>query len=101
MKTIKTVEVVPVFLVEFAPGWDEMAEGHIYISYKYNSALHLCLCGCKGKVSTPLNSKAHPEAGWTITEDAQRRITLTPSIGNFQEKCKSHYIITSNKANFV
>ena len=101
MKTIRQVEVTPVFLEGFAPDWEEMKEAHIYISYQYHSALHLCLCGCKDKVVTPLNSEALPDHGWTITEDAQRRITMAPSIGNFQSACKLHYIITKNTANFV
>lgn len=33
MKTIRQVEVTPVFLDGFAPEWDEMKEAHIYISY--------------------------------------------------------------------
>ena len=94
MKTIKKVGVRPVF-VEFCPEKEFMLEGHIYISKKYNSAIHLCLCGCKNETVTPLTYHQ-----WTLTVEGEK-ISLSPSIGNFNFPCKSHYIITKNVANFV
>lgn len=98
MKTIKQVEITPIF-VQFIP--EELEEGKLYISREYKVAVHNCLCGCKSKTVTPLN-----EGGWTLIERSKKLgdndvISLTPSIANYQIPCKSHYIITNNKANFV
>lgn len=93
MKTIKTVQVTPEY-VEFIPESSEMKENVIYISKKYETASHLCLCGCGNLTITPTEYN-----WWTITGDDI--ITITPSIGNYSFDCKSHYIITKNKANFV
>lgn len=95
MKTIKTVEVRPEY-VELMPPYETFEEGKIYISLKYGVAIHRCLCGCGEKTVTPISG---PHA-WIFT-DIDGKITLSPSIGNFQFPCKSHYIITKNKANFV
>lgn len=96
MKTIKQVEVKPVY-VHFIPDKKEMEEACIYISKEYEVAVHLCLCGCKELTVTPLGQS---RGGWTLSEHNDR-ITLTPSIANYQVPCNSHYIITNNKANFV
>lgn len=92
MRTIKQVEIIPVF-VEFVP--DVLEERKIYISKEHNSAVHKCLCGCGELTVTPLL----PDM-WTLTEKGDK-ISLSPSIGNYQFACRSHYIITNNKANFV
>lgn len=94
MKTIRQVEVSPVF-VDVVPDKELMEENKIYISRKYNTAIHLCLCGCKEETVTPLNL-----SGWTLSEKGDK-ISLSPSIANNCFPCKSHYIITNNKANFV
>jgi hypothetical protein len=94
MKTIKSVDVTPEYIVN-APPWAEMKQGVIYISEQYHSALHLCLCGCGQEVVTPLTAN-----GWTLTKYGDGRISLSPSILN-RLGCRSHYIITKNKANFV
>lgn len=86
------VEIVPVF-VEFIP--EEMERGVLYISEKYECANHLCLCGCSNQTVTPLGA-----SGWQIHKNGDK-VSLTPSIGNYQFACKSHYIITNNIANFV
>jgi len=92
MKTLKKVEIKPVF-VEFIP--EKMEQGILYISKEYKCANHLCLCGCGNQTVTPLHDK-----GWTLIEDGNK-VSLTPSIGNYQFDCQSHYIITNNIANFV
>lgn len=101
MKTIKTVIIIPVY-VEDIPPLEEMKELHVYISKKYGVSVHRCLCGCGIKTVMPIdciiNGKDH---GWKLIEEEDGRISFTPSISNYQEVCKSHYIITKNKANFV
>ena len=94
MKTLKTVTVVP-FFSEYIPDKAAMVEGEIYISREYETASHLCLCGCGTLTVTPLG-----KGEWALTEK-DGKISLSPSIANYQLPCKSHYIITNNKANFV
>ena len=38
--------------VEFIP--DELEQGTIYISIRFATASHLCICGCGNKVVTPI-----------------------------------------------
>ena len=95
MKTLKRVEIRPMFLDGFIPETQE--EGILYISEKYNCAIHKCLCGCGQDSVTPL----HPSNGWTLTKHEDGRVSLTPSILNNNCPNKSHYILTKNIANFV
>jgi len=92
MKTIKKVPIEPVY-VEFIP--DELEEGKLYISEKFRTCSHLCLCGCKNLVVLPLNQR-----WWELTK-LPDGITLAPSIGNYNFPCKSHYIIRKSVAHFV
>lgn len=94
MKTIRKVEVIPVF-VEFIPPKEEMLEAHIYISQVYETSIHLCLCGCKNQTVLPFSK------GWWDMTINNEKVSFSPSIGNFQFPCNSHYIITNNIANFV
>ena len=66
---------------------EELEEGVLYISKEYSTAIHLCCCGCKRKVVTPLSP-----AGWELTENADT-VSLSPSIGNWSFPCQSHYWI--------
>jgi hypothetical protein len=100
MKTIKTVEIEPVF-VEFLPSVDKMEEGKVYISQRFKTSGHRCLCGCGHLTILPLDVVIDgQDMGWHMTEK-DGKVSFTPSIGNYQLPCKSHYIITKNKANFV
>jgi hypothetical protein len=77
--------------VEYIP--ETLQPGILYVSEKYETAIHLCACGeCKNKTVTPFGSPN----GWTMTKN-ENKITLRPSIGNWQFPCKSHYHITDNK----
>lgn len=97
MKTIKQVECTPE-LVEFIPEKSDMKPNVIYISEQYKASCHLCLCGCGELIALNID----PVTGWIITTYGDPlKVTVSPSIGNYQLPCKSHYIITKNKANFV
>ena len=61
--------------------------GVLYFSEEFDSALHLCACGCGAKISTPIGA-----VEWTI-EESDNGPTLFPSIGNWQQPCNSHYWI--------
>lgn len=93
MKTLRKVEIAPKY-VTLIP--EELEDAVLYISEKYMTAIHLCLCGCKGLTVTPLT-----KGGWTLIKESNGKVSLTPSIANNYFDCKSHYIITNNIANFV
>lgn len=95
MKTLKKVEV-NFEKVHYIPKHSKMEEGVIYISDEFGTSSHLCLCGCKELTVMPLGKD-----GWAYHIDALKGLTMTPSVGNFQLPCKSHYIITKGNANFV
>ena len=102
MKTIKTVEIRPEYVINIPA---ELEENVIYISKEYSGSAHNCLCGCKSRIFLPINQPDHSfelfrTYGWNLIEN-QKGISFTPSIGNYNLPCKSHYIITNNKANFV
>jgi uncharacterized protein DUF6527 len=100
MRTIKKVIITPVF-VDFMTKHRDMEEGKIYISKKYGTSSHKCLCGCGELTVLPLNCIVNGvDHGWQLKEK-DNKVTFTPSVGNFQLPCKSHYIITNNVANFV
>ena len=69
----------------------ELKPGVLYASEEFGIAVHLCACGCGSKVSTPLGPTE-----WTL-EDTKNGPTLTPSVGNWQQDCQSHYWIRRGK----
>lgn len=93
MKTLKQVTIEPVYVVQVPP---VLEPNKLYISERYETAIHSCLCGCGMETVTPLH-----ENGWTLIKHDDGRVSLTPSIGNFKFDCQSHYILTKNVANFV
>lgn len=83
-------DIKPIFLDGFLPRI--LDEGYLYISRKYKTAIHLCACGCREEVITPLDDLN----GWVLHKN-EELVSLTPSIGNYQVPCKTHYFITNNK----
>lgn len=79
--------------VEFIP--EVLEEGVLYISIDHCTAIHLCICGCKSEVVTPISSR-----GWELQFNG-KSITLSPSIGNYNFHCRSHYYIKRNKIIYV
>jgi len=94
MKTLKKVEVHIEYRNEFLPLKIDLMPRTIYICLKLNCCIHLCLCGCGHECFLPLG-----EGEWSLT-DNNGKITIIPSILQ-RFNCKSHYIITNGKANFV
>lgn len=77
--------------VEYMP--EELVEGVLYLAPHFGSALHKCMCGCGEVVSTPLG-----EGGWSYNyNEIHNAASLHPSIGNYQQKCKSHYFLKNGK----
>lgn len=90
----------------------KLEHGVLYYSQKYNTAIHLCACGCGNQTVTPISKHQWGETenkkGWAMstkkiegTTEKDRpydfTVTLTPSIGNSNFPCKSHYYITDSK----
>lgn len=69
----------------------ELEPGVLYVSEEFGTAAHLCACGCGAKIRTPLGPTE-----WTFY-DTPTGPTLRPSVGNWQQPCKSHYIINKGK----
>ncbi len=74
--------------VEFVPS--ELIAGTLYISMSYATTVHLCACGCGNKVVLPLSP-----ADWQMYFDGES-ISLSPSVGNWEFPCRSHYWIKDN-----
>lgn len=72
--------------VPFMP--TELEPGVLYVAERFGAAAHLCACGCGTVVRTPLD-----ETEWSL-EETEEGPSISPSIGNWQEACKSHYWIT-------
>jgi hypothetical protein len=63
----------------------------LYISMDYATAVHSCCCGCGDRVVTPFTP-----TDWRMTFDGES-ISLHPSVGNWNQKCRSHYVIQRNR----
>lgn len=85
---MKTLSVRPEY-VEYIPR--EMVDGVLYVSRKFNTASHRCCCGCGTKIVTPLR-----ETEYSLVE-VHGRVSLYPSIGNWNHACQSHYWIRDNQ----
>jgi hypothetical protein len=79
--------------VEYIP--DEIEFGILYISLKYCTVIHKCVCGCGNEVVTPISRQ-----GWQLMFDGES-VSLQPSIGSWNLPCKSHYFIINNKVRFA
>lgn len=65
--------------------------GVLYVSDEYGAAAHLCACGCGSKVRTPIGPTE-----WGIKETPLGP-SLSPSVGNWQLPCRSHYWISQGE----
>lgn len=69
----------------------ELDPGVLYISMDYATAVHSCCCGCGDRVVTPFTP-----TDWRLTFDGES-ISLHPSVGNWNQKCRSHYVIQRSR----
>jgi hypothetical protein len=84
------------FKPQFVDRIPEHIEDHIlYICLECNITIHKCACGCNEEVALPLDPKQ-----WKLIYDGET-VSLTPSIGNWSYKCKSHYFITNNNVEWA
>jgi hypothetical protein len=71
-------------------------QGKLYISERFQLAIHLCACGtCGWETVTPLGP-----GEWTLTMEGDKA-TLMPSIGNWQFPCGSHYYVRGGKVEWL
>lgn len=75
--------------VEFIP--EPLEEGIVYVSIRFATSAHKCMCGCGSKVVTPLSP-----TGWELRFNG-KTVSLVPSIGSWNLACQSHYWIRQNK----
>lgn len=80
------------YFVDTIPNVDNMENATLYISLKYNVAIHKCACGCGNEVVTPLDERN----GWVLSYNG-KNVSLYPSIGNWNLPCQSHYWIREGK----
>lgn len=80
-----TVDDFLLMSVEAIP--PSLAEGVLYFSQTHMIAVHLCACGCRNRVATPLNL-----AQWQL-KVGPNGASLEPSVGNWGFPCRSHYFI--------
>ena len=66
----------------------DLEPGVLYVSEQFGAVAHLCACGCGSKIRTPLGPTE-----WSV-EETDDGPTLRPSVGNWQQACQSHYLIT-------
>lgn len=85
---MKTKTIRSAFVTQFPAVFEQ---GVLYISEEFETAGHLCCCGCGEKVITPLNP-----AKWRLRKEGDT-VSLSPSIGNWNYACKSHYFIIKNQ----
>lgn len=79
--------------VEFIPA--ALNEGTVYISIRFATVSHLCACGCKNKVVTPLKP-----TDWKLIFDG-KTVSLHPSVGNWSFPCRSHYWVRNNRVQWA
>ena len=72
--------------VQYMP--KDLEPGVLYVSEQFGAAAHRCACGCGSKIRTPLGPTE-----WSV-EETDGGPTLRPSVGNWQQACQSHYLIT-------
>jgi hypothetical protein len=85
---MKTNIIRPEYVTHFPATFQE---GVLYISEEFETAGHLCCCGCGERVITPLNP-----AKWQIRKSGNK-VSLSPSVGNWKYTCQSHYWISLNQ----
>jgi hypothetical protein len=67
---------------------DTLEDAVVYVSIPFALVSHKCCCGCGEEVVTPLSP-----TDWELIFDGET-VSLYPSIGNWNFKCRSHYWIT-------
>lgn len=83
---IRTIR--PVYVESFP---NVLEDGILYVSRRFSTACHRCCCGCGTKIVTPLRPTEY-----RLTDNAGK-VTLHPSVGNWNHLCRSHYVIHNGR----
>ena len=67
----------------------------LYVSKEFETAAHLCPCGCGTRVVTPLG-----KTDWNCSMGSAGP-SLYPSVGNWQLPCRSHYWIWNGRVEWA
>jgi hypothetical protein len=70
---------------------DKAEPGVLYVSMEYATAAHRCCCGCGEEVVTPFSP-----AQWQMSFNGDA-VSLHPSVGNWNLRCRSHYVIRDGR----
>jgi hypothetical protein len=70
---------------------DSIEPGVLYVSMEYATAAHRCCCGCGEEVVTPFSP-----AQWQMSFNGDA-VSLHPSIGNWNLRCRSHYVVREGR----
>lgn len=90
---MERVSAVGFEFVEHMPATLDAAT--LYVSIRFRTTAHLCLCGCGEKVVNPLR----PDR-WSVTFDGAS-ISISTSVGNSGLPCKSHYWIKQSRVKWL
>lgn len=90
---MERVSAVGFEFVEYMP--TKLDAATLYVSIRFRTTAHLCLCGCGEKVVNPLR----PDR-WSVTFDGAS-ISISPSVGNSGLPCKSHYWIKQSRVKWL
>ena len=69
--------------------------GVLYYTEEFRTCAHLCACGCGAKVRTPVSP-----VEWSV-EEGSKGPSLWPSVGNWQQDCRSHYWIRNGSVKWA
>jgi hypothetical protein len=68
-----------------------LEDGVLYISRSFSTTCHRCCCGCGTKIIMPIRPTEY-----RLT-DTGGRVSLYPSVGNWNHPCQSHYVIRNGQ----
>ncbi|MCZ4348072.1 DUF6527 family protein [Devosia neptuniae] len=70
-------------------------ERTLYVSLDFDTMIHLCACGCRREVVTPLSPK-----DWRFIYDGET-VSVLPSVGSWALPCRSHYFIKGGRVDWM
>lgn len=85
---MKAYSIRPEYVESFPKVLDD---GVLYVSRRFRTACHSCCCGCGTKIVTPIRPTEYQ------LSERDGRVSLHPSVGNWNHPCQSHYIIRDNQ----
>lgn len=74
----------------------ELEYGVLYVSEKFETANHLCSCGCGNEVPIPISVRKHCDMNWNYGRNGDK-VTFSPSLRNKHCPNEAHYFIRDNK----